>query len=229
MFLRDRATQAEYFDAPERTPAELRQHYAQLGRINRLTQFDRPFRIWVPQLLAEPASLTFLDLGSGDGSLGQTLHTWAARQNWSWEFTHLDVNPVTREIDSNPRHVLGSVTALPFPNHSHDVVIATTMTHHLSEAEVIQHFREAQRVAKRLVLICDLHRNRFFWLALGALLWAIRLPREFRQDGLLSVERGWQVPEWRRLAEEAGLTNARVWQEHGTRILLAVVKDGYGR
>jgi hypothetical protein len=81
-------------------------------------------------------------------------------------------------------------------------------------------------VAKRLVLICDLHRNRFFWLALAALLWSIRLPREFRRDGLLSIERGWRVPDWRRLAEAAGLTNARIWQEHGTRILLAVVKDG---
>ena len=99
------------------------------------------------------------------------------------------------------------------------------MTHHLdSEEAVVAHFREAARVARRLVLICDMQRRLPFFLLLGTTLWLVRAPREFRRDGLLSVRRGWRAGEWRRLADAAGLAEARVWDEHGSRVLLALVK-----
>ena len=114
---------------------------------------------------------------------------------------------------------------MPFPEARFDVVIATTMTHHLqTETEVVTHFREAARVARRAVLLCDLHRNPFFLSGLWSLLIALRAPTEFRRDGVLSVLRGWRVAEWRRLADAAGLSSARVWQEHGTRVLLGFKK-----
>jgi len=203
MFLRDRATQAEYLDEPVRTPAELRRHYLALARVNQLTCFHRPFRMWLPQLLGPEACqrLTALDLGAGDGSLGRQLTAWAFERKWHWEFTNLDVNPITTELDPNPRQVIGSVTDLPFSDASFDVVIATTMTHHLAtDAEVVAHFREAARVSRRVILLCDLHRNIVFLAGLWALMLAAGLPREFRADGTLSIRRGWRTGEWQRLA-----------------------------
>ncbi len=227
MFLVRRASQPEYFDAPERTEREVQEHYAWLSRINRLTHFDRPFRHWLPKLLgvSHCQKLELLDLGAGDGSLGRTLQSWAQTQGWDWRFSGLDLSPHTRALNPPDTHFIGSVTALPFREASFDVVIATTMTHHLqTEAEVVTHFREAARVARRAVLLCDLHRNPLFLSGLWSLLIALRVPAEFRQDGVLSVLRGWRVPEWRRLADTAGLSSARVWQEHGTRVLLALKK-----
>lgn len=228
MFLRRRATETEYFDRPERTAAELRGHYAALNRINRLVHFDRPFRIWLPTLLGPEACrrVTALDLGAGDGLLGRQLTAWGAAQGWDWSFTNVDRCPVAAELDPGPRRLVGSVLQLPFPNDSFDVVIATTMTHHLeSEAEVITHFREAFRVSRRVVLLCDLHRS---WLLMAAT-WAVAglagQGGAFRNDAVLSVRRGWRPEEWRRLADEAGLPQARVWSEHGTRVLLALTKS----
>lgn len=228
MFLARRTLQAEYFDAPDLSAAEAREHYAWLGRINRLTQFDRPFRRWLPETVGVEncANLEVLDLGAGDGSLGRTLRDWADQKGWSWRFTDLDLSPHTRPLNTSGRHVVGSVTALPFPDESFDAVIATTMTHHLkSEADVVAHFREAVRVARRGVLLCDLHRNSLFAAGLWGVLVALGAPGEFRRDGVLSVRRGWRVPEWRRLADTAGLTSARVWSEHGTRVLLQFKKS----
>jgi ubiquinone/menaquinone biosynthesis C-methylase UbiE len=117
------------------------------------------------------------------------------------------------------------VLQLPFADASFDVVLATTMTHHLSsDCEVIAHFCEASRVARRLVLICDLHRNPVFLSGLWALMLFARERREFRHDAVLSVRRGWRTGEWHRLAAAAGMKNARVWFEHGTRVLLAEAK-----
>jgi len=229
MFLARRSAQAEYFDAPERTASELHAHYVWLNRINRATRFDRPFRVWIPQLLPPGAceSLEILDVGAGDGELGRTLTTWAASRNWKWKFTDLDLSTHACALNPNPRATPGSATALPFADGSFDVVIATTMTHHLPTDEaVIAHFREAARVSRRLVLLCDMRRSALFLGMLGAFLWVHRVPREFLDDGLLSVRRGWRPEEWRALADRAGLGQARVWSEHGTRVLLSLQKGG---
>ncbi len=225
MFLRERATQAEYFDGPERTAEELRRHYAELARVNRITRFERPFRLWLPRLLGPDRcrELSLLDLGAGEGLLGRELTAWAATQGWTWRFTNLDHCPLTAQLAGGANHVVGSATALPFPDASFDVVLATSMTHHLpTEDAVIAHFREATRVARRAVLICDLHRNSMFQFGLWLML--LGAAREFRADAVLSVQRGWRVHEWRRLADAAGLANAKVWTEHGTRVLLSLVK-----
>jgi hypothetical protein len=71
-----------------------------------------------------------------------------------------------------------------------------------------------------------MQRSALFLGALGLFLWLHRVPREFREDGLLSVRRGWRVEEWQRMAAAAGLVDARVWSEHGTRVLLSVQKKG---
>jgi len=227
MFLRVRATQAEYFDAPERTVDELRESYRWLGRVNRITRFDWPFRTWIPRLLGEAAcrELTLLDLGAGDGSLGRALAAWALERGWKWTFTNVDLNPILDDLNPGGTNVRASALDLPFPDGRFDVVIATTMTHHLGDdAAVRVHFREAHRVARRAVLLCDLQRSPLLLGWLWLLLTAIRAPREFKADGLISVRRGWRADEWRRIAASAGLPDARVWEEHGARVLLAAAK-----
>jgi len=231
MFLLSRDLTPEYFDSPERTSAELAEHYEWLGRMNKLTQFDRPFRIWIPQLLGAEACkrLSIVDLGAGNGMLGETLTEFARGQGWDWRFTNVDLNqpqPGTNGSTSGT-WVKASVTDLPFAAHSFDLAIATTMTHHLnSDAEVSAHFREARRVSRQAVLICDMVRSPLFLVALWAVLVALRAPKEFRKDGVQSVKRGWRIHEWERLAALAGLQGARVWSEHGTRILLAHCLNG---
>ena len=63
--------------------------------------------------------------------------------------------------------VTGSALQLPFADGSFDLVVASQMTHHLTDEEVVQHWREAWRVTRDAIFICDLHRNAGFY----ALLW----------------------------------------------------------
>ena len=227
MFLSERSAQAEYFDAPERTASELADHYVWLNRINRITRFERPFQRWLPRMLSEQTcrSLEILDIGAGEGELGRTLSTWARTRGWDWRFTDVDLSALACSRNPNPRATVGSATALPFPDGSFGAVIATTMTHHLTSDEtVVRHFHEAARVSRGAVLICDMQRSILFFALLGALLRVCRAPKEFREDGLISVRRGWRAPEWRHLADQAGLPDARVWSEHGARVLLGLTK-----
>lgn len=225
MFLGRRSTQTEYFDA-ERSEAELAEFFRALNRINRLFVFAEPFQRWLPQLLGTSTCRTasILDLGAGDGFLGRVLCEWAQERGWNWRVTNFDLSVPSLRLDSAGRKVAGSVLALPFRAASFDAVIASQMTHHLTDAETRQHLAEAWRVAGRVIMVSDLHRN----AALYGMLWLLfhlrRFPATIAADGLLSVKRGWRVPELRRLATAAGIERARIGLYFGARILLQAHK-----
>lgn len=229
MFLSRRTLQAEYSDRPELSFHEVAENYRQLARINRLFLFADPCqRLMVDWLSHEQCrSLSILDLGAGDGSLGRVLTAWAERRGWRWEVTNLELNPLALRLDPQGRNVAGSVLSLPFRENSFDVVIASQMTHHLSNnTEVIQHFREAWRVTRDALFLNDLHRNIVLYVVIWSLLHAGRFSNSFRKDGLLSVRRGWRASEWQLLAAQAGITGAQVWLYYGARVMLQARKTG---
>jgi SAM-dependent methyltransferase len=225
MFLSRRAAQAEYFDT-ERPPAETIEFYKELARVNRLFLFAHPFQWFIPRMISreEVRSLSILDLGAGDGLLGEKLTSWAAGFGWEWRVTNLDNRFVALSLSAGSRNVAGSALALPFREASFDFVIASQMTHHFNDSETELHLREAWRVARRAVLFSDLHRNVFLY----GLLWLLFLvrdhPETLRRDGLLSVRRAWRVKELRRLAHLAGIKLARFHFYFGSRILLEATK-----
>jgi SAM-dependent methyltransferase len=226
MFLGRRSTQAEYFDA-ERPETEVANFFRELDRINRLFVFAEPFQRSLPRLLgiAGCRTASILDLGAGDGSLGNVLAAWARERGWHWRVTNFDLSLTSLRLNPTGQNVAGSVLALPFRTGSFDAVIVSQMTHHLDDASAQQHLAEAWRVARHVLMLSDLHRN----AALYAMLWMLfhvrRFPATLAADGLLSVKRGWRLPELRRLAAAAGIPDAKVSLYFGVRVLLQARKQ----
>jgi len=226
MLFRQRSTQVESMDRHDRSSAEVLNSYRELERANRLFFLPQPFITAIPRMLGPDRcrSLTILDVGAGDGTLGLKLRDHAAQHNWNWEVTSLDLNPCTRHLHRGRPAVIGSALAPPFPDNSFDIVIASQMSHHLADAEVVIHFREAWRVARHAIVLCDLHRNPLLY----ALVWLTLAPpwfsAGFRRDGLISVRKGFRLQEWRRFAQSAGIAGARVWLYAATRITLEARK-----
>jgi len=227
MLLKQRATVPENLDLPGRTLEIVREDYEQLARVNRIFRFAEPFQRLIPASLgpAQCESMSVLDLGAGDCSMGQTLEQWAKKKNWQWDVTHLDISPLALSLHDSPRRVVGSALALPFRDNSFEVVIAAQMTHHLEEPEgVISHFREAYRVASKMVVIYDLHRTLPLYLLVWGTLICLQVPKDFRDDGLLSVKKGWRPPEWLEMARQAGIAEADVRVDRVARVVLQAVK-----
>ncbi len=226
MFLNQRTTQAEYFDLPRPHP-EIAAFYSSLARANRTFQFADPFQQLLPGLVGSEhcRHLTLLDVGAGDGSLGVCLAQWASARDWRWRFTNFDISVPALSLGRTDRNVAGSVLALPFADNSFDVVVASQMTHHLvSDADVVRHLYEAWRVARTAVLLSDLHRGPILYGLLRVMFPVFRYPKGFREEGLLSVRRGFRVPELRDLAGRAGLGDPRVSLYCGARVVLQARK-----
>ena len=222
MFFRERSTQAEYYDAPQRSAAERLSAFRELDRVNQLFRFDHPFSSRLPAWLGEQrcASLNILDVGAGTGLLGRVLAKWARGRGWDWRFTNLDLNPIPSEPDDLATNVTGSALQLPFGDRSFDLVVASQMTHHLTDAEVVQHWREAWRVSRDAIFICDLHRNAGFYALLWPALHLLRTEARLRRDGMISVRRGFRRREWQALAARAEIPSPKVCLYYGTRIVL---------
>ncbi len=218
--------QAEYFDRPGLPVAERAAAFAELDRINRLFHFTHPFASSLPGWLGRErcARLEILDVGAGSGLLSETLSTWAAKRGWDWRFTNLDANPLPALKTVRAKSRVGSALELPFAENSFDLVVASQMTHHLSDPEVVQHWREAWRVTRDGLFICDLHRNPGLYSMLWLTMSVLRTNRALREDGLISVKRGFRRREWRDLADRAGISDAHVWLYYGTRIVLQARK-----
>ena len=52
----------------------------------------------------------------------------------------------------------------------------------------------------------------------------LRINRTLRNDGLISVRRGFRLGEWRELAARAEIPDAKIWLYYGTRIVLQARK-----
>ncbi len=227
MIFRERSAQAEYFDAPDRPADEMAAAFRELDRVNRWFKFSHPFVFGLPRWLGSKrcARLEILDIGAGTGMLGKRLSEWARRRDWDWRFTNLDANPVVLNSQGAARAVTGSALELPFADGSFDLVVASQMTHHLNDDEVVRHWREAWRVTRDAVFICDLHRNAFLYAMLWLTMRLMRTNPRLREDGLISVRRGFRRPEWRELAARAEIPDAKVWLYYGTRIVLQARKS----
>lgn len=230
MFLRHRSRQAEYFDEKEQPEAEVERSYRELDRLNRCFRHADPFR----RRLGRGGDgggwreVRILEVGAGTGGLACELKGWAEDRGWRWEFTCLDANPVAARLNPLSGSVCGNATALPFDSGSFDWVIASQMTHHLDDREVVRHFQEAWRVARRGIVISDLHRNLFLLALVTVTGPLLGLSHRMREDGRLSVRRGFRIREWQWAAEEAEIPRSEVEVEvqFGCRIVLVAERRG---
>jgi hypothetical protein len=108
--------------------------------------------------------------------------------------------------DAGVLPVCADALALPFACRSVDIAMCSQLLHHFEAPRTLALVRELDRVARHRVIVADLRRS---WLAAGAI-WLASFPLRFhavsRHDGVVSVLRGFTVPELRELVRAAGHT-----------------------
>ena len=116
--------------------------------------------------------------------------------------------------------VRGDGLCLPVAPQSVDVVVCSTMLHHLEWEQGVRLLRSMAVAARMGFIVNDLRRSRVHYWGARLLLPLFFRNRLTRHDGPLSVLRAYSVSELRMMARQAGVANARVTSALGYRMQL---------
>jgi ubiquinone/menaquinone biosynthesis C-methylase UbiE len=122
--------------------------------------------------------------------------------------------------------VRGDALSLPFTDNRFDYAICSLFTHHFKDEQVIAIMKELSRVARRRIFIIDLHRHAlayYLYTTVGHIFLHNRLIRE---DGALSILRGFIPQELKQLGRQAHLAKVSVERRFPFRLVLSASKNG---
>jgi SAM-dependent methyltransferase len=174
------------------------------------------------------SEFSVLDVGAGSGEILKEIALFARKTNRKARLVGVDLNPLSadsiategREF-SEIRSVQGDAMSLPFDDDAFDYSICSLFTHHFTDEGVVEIMQEMKRVSRRCIFVIDLHREPGAYRAYKLFCFVFRISKLVRDDGLLSIKKGFQPEELRQLALEARLTNAKARTVFPARVVIS--------
>jgi ubiquinone/menaquinone biosynthesis C-methylase UbiE len=169
-----------------------------------------------------------LDVGAGSGEILKEIALFARRRKTKAFLVGLDLNELSAQsvaeegkAFSEINSVRGDALRLPFADGAFDFAICSLFTHHFTDDGVIDVMREMDRVASRGVYIIDLHREQGAYRMYKLFCAVFRISKLVRDDGLLSIKKGFQPDELSQLAKRAGFTHVTAQTVIPARVVVA--------
>jgi ubiquinone/menaquinone biosynthesis C-methylase UbiE len=227
-----RSHEPERIDTGDYTEEEYRTFLREIRFINRWIG-DR----WALQksLLAEIDQLklqqfSVLDVGAGSGEILTEIARFARDRKSSAFLVGLDLNEMAvqsiaaeRKTYSEINPVRGDALNLPFAEGAFDFAICSLFTHHFTDDGVVEIMREMKRVSRRGIYIIDLHREPGAYRMYKLFCAVFRISKLVRDDGLLSIKKGFQPSELGDLAKRAGFAHAKTRTVFPARVVVEAI------
>ncbi|MET3877595.1 MULTISPECIES: methyltransferase domain-containing protein [Chitinophaga] len=185
-----------------------------IAQINFLLGGNRITREGVAALLKDiPAQqeITIADIGCGNGDMLRQLSD-AFSSGRKIKLVGIDANQATvthaRNLSKDYPHIeyyCQDITRPAFREQRYDIILCTLTLHHFKEAEIRELLKMFYRQAARGVVINDLHRSAIAYRLFQLVCFVFNLNRMVREDGLVSILRGFKKKELQRLSAELNI------------------------
>lgn len=224
-----RIYEEEMLDAGQGTDEDVRRNLTDLRRINRFLGGTKVV-LGAVQSVVEREDLkqvSLLDVGTGSADIPTAVAEWCNEQGIESHIVALDISERNLRVARNRLGIARDVEliradslSLPFMERSFDFVSASLFMHHFEDEDVVRLLTSFGRVARSTVIINDLVRNLvpyYFAKVTGLILATSFLTRN---DGPVSVLRGFTADELKAFALRAGLTSHSVNRIFPYRLLM---------
>jgi SAM-dependent methyltransferase len=211
--LAQRSVATELMDTEPVDIDEYRRCLKDLAAVNTVTLTRRPILRWLARAMVGVGAcerVSLIDIGYGYGDLLRAIRAWSRRRGFAFDLVGLDLNPMSEPIAraATPADMAidfrtGDVFATDL-GRRFDFVIASQMTHHLSDEALVAFIQWMERTATRGWFIGDLHRHAIPLHAFGLLARLAGWHRFVQHDGPVSIARSFRREDWRRLLAAAG-------------------------
>jgi ubiquinone/menaquinone biosynthesis C-methylase UbiE len=173
------------------------------------------------------SEFSVLDVGAGSGELLREIAKFARKTDRKTKLVGLELNEtsagsiVSESINfSEISAIRGDALALPFADKSFDYTICSLFTHHFTDQKVVQILGEFSRVSRLGIFVIDLHRHPVAYGLYKAFCAIFRISQLVREDGSLSVLRGFKPNELNDLAKKAKMEKISVERHFPFRLVL---------
>lgn len=214
-----RSLQLERLDTGDYTAEEYERFLTEIAFINRRIGDERAVRetLWREIERENLLSFSVLDVGAGSGELLRVIAESARKQNRKTRLFGLELNArsaqAIRENSTDFVEIEGvraDAFKLPFADNAFDYAMCSLFTHHFTDENIVKLLAEMQRVARRKIYVIDLERKVAAYVLFKIFCRVNRISSLVREDGSLSVLRGFKFGELENLGRAAHLKNVSV-------------------
>ena len=212
-----RTNQSEIMDDFDMKGEVLRDALDKIAKINQLLGGNKLTLEGVKNILKQNPNqekITIVDVGCGNGDMLRTLADYAGNNGIKLELIGIDANQFTidyaQKLSSqypNISYQCEDIFDKAFENLHYDIVLCTLTLHHFKEDEIIKLLNVFKTNAKLGIVINDLQRSNISYRLFQGLCFAFRLNDMSREDGLVSILRGFKKPELEQFSKKLQFKN----------------------
>lgn len=204
-----RSRQEEQMDDPALDAETYAAVLHDLSRVNAWTGSARPTLNFLARGIGAVPAFRLLDVGFGHGDMLRRIARWAKKRDIAVDLIGVDLNPKSAAIAraATPIHWpieyrTGDYEDVAGPI---DFVVSSAVTHHMSDAQIHAFLAFMEARSARGWMVNDIHRHAFAYHGFPLLCRVMGWHKMVREDGRLSIARGFRPADWRALIDEAGL------------------------
>lgn len=202
---RYRTDQSEIMDDLQMEGDILKDALDKIATINQVLGGNRLTLKGVQQLIRniqQSQEIVILDVGCGNGDMLRRLADFALKNNLKFKLIGVDANNFTinhaikiSENYPNIRFQCVDVFNTTFKDLKCDIVLCTLTLHHFKNDQIISLLKIFYQNSSIGIVINDLHRNAIAYRLFQALCFVFQLNKMSKEDGLISILRGFKKEE----------------------------------
>ncbi|WP_339838271.1 methyltransferase domain-containing protein [uncultured Flavobacterium sp.] len=181
---------------------ELREALDKIASINQLLGGNQLTLQGVKKLINSKDEITIVDVGCGNGDMLRALADFGIKNNLKFNLIGIDANAFTIDYAiklskeyPNISYKCEDIFSEAFSQLNYDIVLCTLTLHHFKNNQIDYLIQLFNKQAKIGIVINDLHRNIIAYRAFQLICFFFKLNRMSKEDGLISILRGFKKQE----------------------------------
>ncbi|MCP2025254.1 2-polyprenyl-3-methyl-5-hydroxy-6-metoxy-1,4-benzoquinol methylase [Flavobacterium sp. HSC-32F16] len=212
-----RTQETEIMDDFSLQGEELKAALDQIARINQLLGGNNLTLHGIKRLLKQYdilKTITIADIGCGNGDMLRMLEKFGRKNNLNLKLIGIDANDFTisyaKKLSAefpNIEYKCMDIFSEDFKSLKYDIALCTLTLHHFTNDEILNIITTFNKNAKTGIIINDLHRSKTAYRLFELICFLFNLNKMSREDGLVSILRGFKKNELEEFSKKLNLKN----------------------
>ncbi|WP_163397517.1 methyltransferase domain-containing protein [Flavobacterium fluviatile] len=212
-----RTQEAEIMDDFSLQGQELRAALDQIARINQLLGGNKVTLHGIKKVLKKANTfkpIVIADVGCGNGDMLRMIADYGLKNNLKFQLIGIDANEFTVNYAKtlsndypNLEYLCLDIFSEEFSKINYDIVLCTLTLHHFTNEQILNIISIFNSKANTGIIINDLHRSKLAYRLFKLICNVFNLNKMSREDGLVSILRGFRKNELEEFSRKLNLKN----------------------